>query len=236
MAASRNSRGWLFWMPGDNGASGMANPQMARQRVGSVIDCVVCLAMELASAATVADGCLFGSGKSNMAIRNVIKPPQGLCRASGTAFELKRDLTKTKELNLFLPINTIRVVRPLKSFLVLLVLGMWFSCTVHCTMEMTALACCSGTKLGNNSNQTPASPEHCVCDWIKSGGYGFQKCAPLATAPQATLFLFVVSSDGEASQISPSLPTPNSSPPKFPVNWQFVFRTASSPRAPSFIS
>lgn len=136
-------------------------------------------------------------------------------------------------------INIISSVRALKTFFVLLLLGTWFPCTVRCSMEMMAsvepLACCDNSKVGNDSSQTPASSEQCVCTWMRSGGYAFQKCAPL-NAPEDVLLLFTLSPHIEESPTDPALPKFVFSPPELSTSWQFYFRTASPPRAPSIAS
>jgi hypothetical protein len=131
-------------------------------------------------------------------------------------------------------------VRGLKSFFALLLLGTWFSCTAHCTLEMMTadkpLACCDNTKFGSNSSQAPASPDHCVCGWVKSGGYTFSESTPLVIAPTDALPLFTLSSPGEESFTDPALPKLIFSRPKFSTSWQFAFRTALPARAPSLAS
>jgi len=137
-------------------------------------------------------------------------------------------------------INIIGNVRALKSILALLLLGTWFPCTVHCSLEMMAsagpLPCCDNAKVGSNSSQPPASPDHCVCSWMKSGGYAFSKCAPLVSSPDDVLLVFTLSPLSEDSLTDLTLPKLIYSPPKFTTSWQFSFRTALPPRAPSVAS
>jgi hypothetical protein len=119
-------------------------------------------------------------------------------------------------------------------------LAVWFSCTAHCTLEMMTankpLACCDNAKVGSNPSQTPASPEQCVCGWVKSGGYTFSKSASLVNAPTDVLLLFALSSSCEESLAAPALPKLIFSPPELSANWQFAFRAALPVRAPSFAS
>jgi hypothetical protein len=121
-----------------------------------------------------------------------------------------------------------------------ILLAAWYACTLHCSLEMMTsdepLACCDDAKVASHSNHTPVSPDHCVCDWVKSGGYALSKCVALAPAPDNVLLLFTLPSFREDSLTDQSLPKPIDSPPEPVASWQFSFRTASPPRAPSMVS
>jgi hypothetical protein len=136
--------------------------------------------------------------------------------------------------------HTIRNVSVLKSFFALLLLGPWFSCAVHCTLEMMTadkpLACCDNTQFGSNSSRTPASPDQCVCGWAKSGGYTYSKSASLVNAPTDAVLLFTVSSPCEQFSTDAALPKLIFSPPGLSASWQFAFRAALPARAPSLAS
>ena len=137
-----------------------------------------------------------------------------------------------------LRISTIGSLGALKSILALLLLGTWFPCTVRCSLEMMAMdkppACCS--EVGGKSSPQPADSDHCVCSWMKSGGYAFSKCALSVTAQDVVTILSILSPLGEDSLTDPALPKPNYSPPGLATFWQFSFRTALPPRAPSTAS
>ena len=131
-------------------------------------------------------------------------------------------------------------VRAIRSFLALLLLGTWFTCTVRCSLEMMAvgnsLTCCDNGNLQSNASHTPTDADHCVCGWMKSGGYAFTKNISLAYGPNHLSLLSAISSSDGESLTDPALPRINFSPPELPTAWQFFFRAASSPRAPSLVS
>lgn len=133
----------------------------------------------------------------------------------------------------------ISLVRAIRSFLALLLLGTWFSCTVRCSLEMMAsgssLTCCD-CGLQSNASHTPTDADHCVCGWMKSGGYAVSKNAPLLTKPGYGFVQYILSPFHEESLSDPARPEPNPSPPLLLASWQFSFRTAASPRAPSIAS
>src|SRR3569833_1371875 len=118
----------------------------------------------------------------------------------------------------------------------LIVMALWLSCMVHCgTAKLVGsglIACCG--EVSNDCGQTPVSG-HCVCDLTKSGV--FLATQHSVTAPPAAgVEVFNLFSNLEARH-SEELPAKLiSSPPDLPTCWQFVFRTASPPRAPSFVS
>jgi hypothetical protein len=131
-------------------------------------------------------------------------------------------------------------VPAIRSFLALLLLGTWFTCTVRCSLEMMAsgnsLTCCDNGNLQSNTSHTPTDTDHCVCGWMKSGGYAVSKNAPLLPKPSYGFVPYILSPFHEESPSEPTGPEPNPSPPYLPASWQFSFRTAASPRAPSIAS
>jgi hypothetical protein len=128
-------------------------------------------------------------------------------------------------------------VNRLKRIMSLIVLALWASCVIRCEAAKltcsTALACCDAAS--DDCGGKPASPDHCVCGWVKSGGY----IAEINTASvqhPVDLIVFVHPVDVKAP-----LPTARSTelifaPPELRPSWQFAFRTAAPPRAPSFVS
>jgi hypothetical protein len=128
-------------------------------------------------------------------------------------------------------------VNRLKPFVSLMVLTLWASCTIHCQIEplthSETSACCNET--GGESNQTPAQDGHCICSWVKSGGYISEKSVvplplpighPLFTLPA---YLEIPMPDPCASELT-------FSPPDLLTSWHISNRAAPLPRAPSFVS
>jgi hypothetical protein len=132
----------------------------------------------------------------------------------------------------------LRVIR-LKAIVSLLTLTLWMSCTAHCALEMTketgqALARHINTKIAVDSGQIPGDSHSCVCSWMQSGGYHCPENISLAVSPE--FILLSVLPLTENSLTGPALPKVIFSPPELPANWRFSLRTASPPRAPSFIA
>jgi hypothetical protein len=104
-----------------------------------------------------------------------------------------------------------------------LVLAVWSVCTVHCTVENleggTALGCCSDESGG--SCEHPSG--HCVCSAVSASTAVFQRTIHAAPAPAPMLCLF--------GAVKTTLSPLKTLPP-----WQFSYRAAVPPRAPSLIS
>ena len=128
-------------------------------------------------------------------------------------------------------------VNRLKPFVALIVLALWASCTIRC--ELVSLACSEADtccdSAADKSPEKPSPANHCVCSWVRSGGYISEKTAiplplpiglPLVPLPA---YLEVPMPDSHASELT-------FSPPELLTSWQFAFRAALSPRAPSFVS
>jgi hypothetical protein len=140
-------------------------------------------------------------------------------------------------LNIFLIGVILWCVNRLKPFLAMIVLALWATCTLRC--EMVSLAgsveadCC--VSVAGQQPETPAPADHCVCSWVRSGGYIVEKTAvilplpvslPLLALPE---YLDVPMPDALSNELILS-------PPELHASWQFSFRAALSPRAPSFVS
>lgn len=130
----------------------------------------------------------------------------------------------------------------LKSILVLLLMGTWFPCVVHCQLTNSRLAQ-NPAGCGNASFQTAfyaGSDEDCrICDWVSSGGY--EQSETKVVAPEfATV---VVPSfcqtilDEQLLALKSGCQTEwSTAPPELASTFHFAFRTALPPRAPSLIS
>jgi len=110
----------------------------------------------------------------------------------------------------------------------------WVPVTMHCNLESIP-----GLEFLQCSTDAPANSD-CQgdgCDVVESGLYKVEDDGPLVS-PAAFVLLAVLaataSTDSVSTQVSHSFLTV--APPELPKCWQFVFRTASPPRAPSFAS
>jgi hypothetical protein len=128
-------------------------------------------------------------------------------------------------------------VNRLKPLVAFIVLALWASCAVRCELGSLVssedTACCGSA--ADQSPETPAPASHCVCSWALSGGY----IAERTTFPLPLLVglpLFTLPTELEAPKSDAGAKVLIFSPPDLLTSWQFSFRAALSPRAPSFVS
>ena len=115
----------------------------------------------------------------------------------------------------------------------------WALMTNHCALEMipslSFLACSPQTEAARHL------PDDCgdegdACATVESGNYKSEESQVSAgEAPVANAFVLALLSD-LARESLVSRPAPEIIPPEFAHVWQFTFRTALPPRAPSFLS
>lgn len=129
----------------------------------------------------------------------------------------------------------------LKKTFVLGILAFWALMTNHCRLELISglefLAC------SPQSEPTPHQPSDCgdennTCATVESGLYKAEDSQIVAAkAPvMAVAFACAILFDITALE-SPTRPiAPESSPPELVRAWQFSFRAALPPRAPSLLS
>jgi hypothetical protein len=120
----------------------------------------------------------------------------------------------------------------------MIMLGIWLPATSLCLAERAGWIsnddCCA-----SDSEESPASPPsgHSACCLLASGSYKvddlqlFTTISPIvAEAVLTTWWEFALQPD-------PSPPLARTwIPPDFPVSWQFSFRAALPPRAPTFVA
>lgn len=129
-------------------------------------------------------------------------------------------------------------VRFLKNILVVLVAVAWLPMTLHCRLEtvpgLEFLAC----EAESRSDSVPSSDcgDTGCCSVEKSQYKTEQHRLTLLPpnfqpSPFAPVLDLANTLSDEASREAPAI-----APPELPRCWQFIFRTASPPRAPSFAS
>jgi hypothetical protein len=133
------------------------------------------------------------------------------------------------------PIN--KRVNRLKPFVAFMVLALWASCAVRCELASLAstedTACCGGP--AGQSSETPTPANQCLCSWALSGGYISEKTSvPLPLLVGLPLFNLATEMEAPKSDAAASVLIFSS--PELLTSWQFSFRAALSPRAPSFVS
>jgi hypothetical protein len=124
-----------------------------------------------------------------------------------------------------------------KSAAVLL-LALWVPATMHCTLEtmpgFSFLQWCCGT------DEAPAQDHDCSQDFCSAVESGFYKIEDNPTlAPGLALLLAFATWNGvaePAAECAPDFLPASSAPPELPRFWQFSYRTALPPRAPSLVA
>jgi len=120
----------------------------------------------------------------------------------------------------------------------IVLLGLWMPVTMHCLLEampaFSFLQCCCTADKG------PQEPNDCAddaCSALESGLYKIEDNSALAPHPS---LLFALSTCDPGSPLPaervPRLAPQSLAPPELPQFWQFSYRTALPPRAPSFVA
>jgi len=126
-------------------------------------------------------------------------------------------------------------VNGLTKTIALVLLALWMPVTAHCKLETLSgldfLACVE------HQDSVPHQDSDCkedVCASVESGDYRVEDNPPLNLLPLAIVTPTEI--DWLADDPRPELiiPAKTYSPPELPRFWQFSFRTALPPRAPSF--
>ena len=108
----------------------------------------------------------------------------------------------------------------------------WVPITSHCSWESVVggdfFKCAPATEKSDCANETDG------CVTLESASYKVPETAPVLTTPLFVVVLFqhLVLTAKPFGQITPDTAAPS----EIPVRWQFAFRTALPPRAPSFVS
>jgi hypothetical protein len=116
-------------------------------------------------------------------------------------------------------------------------LVLWVPLTMHCRLEslpgMEFLVCCP------HEDASPHQDSDCdddVCAVVESASYKTENNRVVIPTPMLAPAL-LLSSLLSLEVIPAANPVAfEASPPELPATWQFFFRTALPPRAPSFIS
>jgi hypothetical protein len=119
----------------------------------------------------------------------------------------------------------------------MIVLALWALATVHCDLEMVPglafLASC-------HQQETAPEPEnHCdgdACTVVESGFYRMEEAPVSLPAPELVFSLLPPLPEVSCCAAGGALASPTDAPLELQTAWQFVFRTALPPRAPSAIA
>jgi hypothetical protein len=128
-------------------------------------------------------------------------------------------------------------VNRLKPFMALIVLALWATCTIRCELVSLAFsesdACCDSAS--DKSPEKPAPVNQCLCSLARSGGFIAARRVVSLPMP-VDLPLFTLPAHLEIPIPDPPVREVIFSPPELLTSWQFSFRAALSPRAPSVVS
>lgn len=142
------------------------------------------------------------------------------------------------DLEHFLSIGSLVEVKWLKTIAVFWFLAVWLAASNHCRLEqvpgLNFLSCCE------QGDGVPGQDSDCQTDGCAAVEGGFYKAGdrqPALSPPVTVLAISLAPSLDECRQVTPSCFRVSAfPPPELPVTWQFSFRAAASPRAPSLVS
>jgi hypothetical protein len=128
-------------------------------------------------------------------------------------------------------------VKSLRTLLTLLLVTFWPLVTTHCDLEqlpgLEFLACADEADASHAESDCETDP----CASVESGFYKTEDARQVVPTPQLIPSAFLTAIMLEAARPAISLSTTfDFAPPELPKVWQFSFRTALAPRAPSFLS
>ena len=129
-------------------------------------------------------------------------------------------------------------VKWLKTITVLAMLALWLPATNHCRLEsisaLAFLVCC------DHEGGAPHQDNDCDtdgCAVVESGFYKTEDAKVDAVAPVLVMAVFLLPTVEQIALLPPLLADFFTiASPELPVTWQFSFRAALPPRAPSLAS
>jgi hypothetical protein len=129
-------------------------------------------------------------------------------------------------------------VRALAKTMAFVLLVLWVPVTMHCALEtvpgLSFLQWCCG---GDEAPQAAHDCSQDSCSVVESGFYKIEENPTIA--PGLAALLALTDSDGfvePPADAAPHFTPASSAPPELPRFWQFSYRTALPPRAPSFVA
>jgi hypothetical protein len=136
-----------------------------------------------------------------------------------------------------LPTCSLYAVSRLTKIVALTVLALWGLAAMHCKLE--ALPGLDFLKTCCFVDSSPSAQGDCEsdgCGDVEDGGYRMEE--QTASAPQPFLILVLLSVVIEAplQELQPCSLATSLPPPELPRAWQFYYRTALPPRAPSLVA
>ena len=137
----------------------------------------------------------------------------------------------------FLPACSLWPVSKLAKTIAMLTLALWGLAAMHCTLEGVPgfgflKSCCF-------VDSAPAAPQDCEddgCGEVEDGQYRSEEQTVSAPVPLLVLSFLLPVWEATAPPARPQPVLPSGSPPELPRAWQFSYRTALPPRAPSLVA
>jgi len=128
-------------------------------------------------------------------------------------------------------------VKSFRALIALLLVAFWPLVTTHCDLEqlpgLEFLTCADEADATHAESDCESDP----CASVESGFYKTEDARQVVPTPPLIPSAFLTAIMLEATQPAISLSTTfDFAPPELPKVWQFSFRTALPPRAPSFVS
>jgi len=137
----------------------------------------------------------------------------------------------------FQPPCILTAVSKLIRVVAMLTLALYGLAALHCTLEGVPgfdflKSCCF-------ADSTPAVPPDCGddgCGPVEDGSYRVEEQTTSAPQPPLILILQIPAFDALFSELEAVVSIAPESPPELPKFWQFSYRTALPPRAPSSLA
>ena len=137
----------------------------------------------------------------------------------------------------YLPTCILRVVSKLTRFFATLTLALYGLASEHCKLEampaFSFLRCCC------SSESSPTLPRDCsqdVCGSVESGACKSEDQSAVSPVPVLVLAVVLPLADEARTRSASAAESFGPAPPELPRFWQFSYRAALPPRAPSFAS
>ena len=128
-------------------------------------------------------------------------------------------------------------VQLLKKIMVLALVTFWSLASNHCKLER--LTAFEFLQCGDTETVTAHPESDCAadaCASLEESIYKTEENQQLALAPLSAIIFSAAIADEYIPSPAQTLLVSASPPPELSVGWQFIFRTAALPRAPSFAS
>jgi hypothetical protein len=128
-------------------------------------------------------------------------------------------------------------VTKLTKLTAMVLLALWVPVICHCELERLPgfkfLVCCAHPDLAPHQDN---DCEEDGCAVVESGLYRSEECSVTLPAPVPLLTAFQQLLEPVLPELRPVREATGSAPPELVQAWQFSFRTALPPRAPSAVS